>query len=308
MISRFPYFIVGIFAIFITIGDTFFVVNETKQAIVLQLGNPKRIVRQAGLYFKVPLIQQVAFFEKRVLDVDPEPERVLLASSDDGFLKTLAEKGDAKSEGSDDNGAPIIVDTFARYRITDPLRFRQRLSSEEAARLRISNEMDSTTRDVLGRTTIEQLLSKERSKLMSEIKKRLNTAVSDLGIEIVDVRINRADLTKNLLEATFNRMKSEREQRAEEIRAMGQKRALEIRANADKERTVLVADAQRQSQILKGAGDEEASKVYASAYSRDPDFYRFYRSLDAYKTTLSRKDNMLILSPDSPFFNTLRGK
>ncbi len=307
MISRLPFIVIAFFALFIAITDTFFVVDETKQAIVLQLGNPKRIIRNAGLYFKIPFLQHVTLFEKRVLDVDPEPERVLLASSDDSFIKDLA-KTDAENNDFSDNGAPIIVDTFARYRITDPLRFRQRLSSEEAARLRISNEMDSTTRDVLGRTTIEQLLSKERAGLMERIKKRLNGAVSDLGIEIIDVRINRADLTKNLLEATFNRMISEREQRAQEIRSMGEKRALEIRANADKERTVLIADAQRQSQILKGQGDEEASRIYAKAYERDPEFYAFYRSLQSYKETLSRKDNMLVLSTDSAFFDGLRAK
>lgn len=311
MNKKLPLAIFAFFAAFIIVTDAFFVVKETKQAVILQFGEPMRTIRQAGLYFKIPLIQQALQFEKRVLDVDLEPERVMLASSDDNFLGTLAKEtvdaNVAKSEFND-SGAPIIVDTYARYRITDPLKFYQRLSTEEAARLRISNEVDSTTRDVLGRSTIEQLLSKERSKLMEQIKARVNKAVSDLGIEIVDVRINRADLPDSLQLATFNRMRSERDQRAKEIRSMGEKRALEIRANADKDRTILVADAQRQAQILKGQGDEEASKIYAKAYERDPNFYAFYRSLDAYKQTLSRKETTLILSPDSQFFDILRGR
>lgn len=299
------------FLVFTLIGETFFIVTEQKQALVLQFGRHVRTVKEAGLYFKTPFLQQVEFYDRRVLDVDPEPERVILASSNSGFMATLQQStadGVKAQEDFNDSGSPFIVDTFARYRITDPLKFRQRLSSETAARLRISNEMESTTRDVMGRSTIEQLLSKDRTKLMEQIRTRVNNAVSDLGIEIVDVRINRADLTGNLKEATFNRMRSEREQRAAEIRSNGEKRALEIQSNADKDRTVLLAEAKRQSQILRGQGDEMASTIYARAYERDPEFYRFYRSLQAYRTSLGRKETTLVLSPDSSFFNTLQGR
>lgn len=307
-----PFSVFGAFLLVMVIGETFFVVHETKQAIVLQFGRHVRTVKEAGLHFKTPFLQQVELYERRVLDVDPEPERVILASTNSGFMATLQQKtpssdtATADQEDFNDSGSPFIVDTFARYRITDPLKFRQRLSGEEAARLRISNEMESTTRDVLGRSTIEQLLSAERSKLMEQIRARVNNAVSDLGIEIVDVRINRADLTGNLREATFSRMRSEREQRAAEIRSMGEKRALEIRSNADKERTVLIADARRQSQLLRGQGDGEASKIYARAYQQDPDFYRFYRSLEAYRVGLGRSDATLVLSPTSDFFDVLK--
>lgn len=310
-----PFIIFGVLAAFMLIGETFFIVDETKQALVMEFGRPVKTVRQAGLYFKTPILQQVEFFERRVLDVDPEPERVILATANSGFMATLRQEKDAAAEGAapsqnsaNDSGSPFIVDTFARYRITDPLKFRQRLTSEEAARLRISNEMESTTRDVLGRSTIEQLLSKERASLMEQIKKRVNVAVSDLGIEIVDVRINRADLTGNLREATFSRMRSEREQRAAEIRSMGEKRALEIRSNADKERTVLLAEAQRQAQILRGEGDGTASTIYSKAYERDAEFYNFYRSLEAYKQGLGRSGTTLVLSPDAEFFKALKGQ
>jgi membrane protease subunit HflC len=304
-----PFLIFGTFFFFMLVGETFFVVNETKQALVLQFGRHVRTVKEAGIYFKTPFLQQVELYERRVLDVDPEPERVILATTNSGFMATLqqkAEQGSDDPEDFNDSGSPFIVDTFARYRITDPLKFRQRLSGEEAAKLRITNEMESTTRDVLGRSTIEQLLSSERSKLMEQIRARVNKAVSDLGIEIVDVRINRADLTGNLREATFNRMRSEREQRAAEIRSMGEKRALEIRSNADKDRTVLVAEAKRQAQFLRGEGDGTASTIYAQAYERDPDFYHFYRSLEAYKQGLGRQDTTLVLSPDSDFFDVLK--
>lgn len=308
-IPRFPLFIFAAFFGFLIVSESVFVINETKQALVLQFGNPKRTIRDAGLYFKIPFIQNVVRYEKRMLDVDPEPERVLLASTNDSIMARLAPQNLAEGEEApefDDSGSPIMVDTFARWRITDPLKFRQRLSSESAARLRIENEMDSTTRDVLGRSTLERLLSPERTQLMDQIKKRVNSALSDMGVEIVDVRINRADLTGNLREATFSRMRSEREQRAAEIRSMGEKRALEIRSNADKERTVLLAEAQRKAQILRGGGDEEATKIYAAAYQRDPEFYGFYRSLDVYKHTLGRDGTTLVLSPDSAFFNVLR--
>lgn len=315
MTQRFPFFIGALIAALFLLGQSVFIVDETKQALVLQFGENKRTIREAGLYFKTPLIQQTVFFDKRVLDVDPDPERVLLASTNDGFMKKLAadpledaKKKEDKNDDFDDNGSPIIVDTFARYRIVDPLKFRQRLGTEESARLRISNEMNSTTRDVLGRSTLEKLLSPQRTELMERIKVRVNTALSNMGVEIVDVRINRADLTDSIERATFNRMTTEREQRAAEIRSLGEKRALEIRSNAEKERTVMLAEAEKQSQMLRGQGDEEASRIYAAAYGRDPEFYGFYRSLEVYKQTLGRKETTLVLSPDSAFFNRMKQK
>lgn len=298
-----------VFILLTALLQTLFVVGETQQALIMQFGKNVRTIHAAGLYAKIPFLQQVEYFERRVLDVDPEPERVILASTDSGFMATLVSheaKSDENASEDFNSGSPFIVDTFARYRITDPLKFRQRLDSEEGARLRISNEMESTTRDVLGRSTIEQLLSKSRTKLMEQIKQRVNKAVSDFGVEIVDVRINRADLTSNLKEATFNRMRSEREQRAAEIRSMGEKRGLEIRSNADKDRTVLLAEAERQAQFLRGTADREASNVYAGAYQKDADFYGFYRSLQAYRQSLGREDATMVLPLDNAFFNTMR--
>jgi membrane protease subunit HflC len=317
------YIALGFIAISVILGSLF-TVRENQQVLVLQFGNPMRTIQDAGLHFKIPLIQQTQYFDKRVLDVDPNPERVLLANERGGLMASILDEDvdtDTAAEGSetdkpksssnftggDDsiNGLPIIVDTFARYRIVDPLKFRQRLSTEEAAQLRLSNEIDSTTRDVLGRSTLEQLLSKDRVKLMQQIRNRVNSQVKDFGIVIVDVRIGRADLTPNLKESTFNRMRSEREQRAAEIRSLGDKRALEIRSSAEKERTVLIAVAQRDANILRGAGDEEAGKIYNSAYQQDGEFYAFSRSLDAYRDSLGNKDTTLILNPKGDFFRYL---
>jgi membrane protease subunit HflC len=307
------------FILFILVTGSMFTVRENEQVLVLQFGNPVRTVDTSGLKFKIPFIQQTQFFDKRILDVDPNPERVLLANERGGLMSDImdeveeekttdtTQKSSRSFSGGDDsvNGLPIIVDTFARYRIIDPLKFRQRLSTEEAAQLRLSNEIDSTTRDVLGRSTLEQLLSKDRVKLMQQIRNRVNSQVKNFGIEIVDVRIGRADLTPNLKESTFNRMRSEREQRAAEIRSLGDKRALEIRSTAEKERTVLIAEAEREANILRGAGDEEAGKIYNNAYQQDGEFYAFTRSLDAYRDSLGNKDTTLILNPKGDFFRYL---
>ena len=325
--TRHPLFYaaLGLITVFL-LNSTLFIVREYEQVLVLQLGEPKRIIRTAGLHAKWPMLQQAQYFDKRMLDVDPKPERVLLAN-DRGSLASLVAVAASVTVKTPDgqpaapakevaydpfnrddssvNGLPIMVDTFARYRITDPLKFRQRLSTEEAAELRLTNEIDSTTRDVLGRATLEQLLSSDRVKLMQNIKQRVNDQVKNFGIEIVDVRIGRADLTANLKESTFNRMQSERAQRAAEIRSFGEKRALEIRSSAEKERTVLLAEAHRDANILRGQGDAESGAIYNQAYNQDSDFYQFYRSLDAYRSAFENdkgeKETTFLLSPKSDF-------
>ncbi len=307
------------FAVIFLLNSTLFIVREYEQVLVLQLGEPKRIIRTAGPHFKWPFLQQAQYFDKRILDVDPRPERILLANERGSLASLVAApvpvtatpSADIKTaevaydpfnrDDSSVNGLPVIVDTFARYRITDPLKFRQRLSTEDAAELRLTNEIDSTTRDVLGRATLEQLLSSDRVKLMQNIKERVNAQVKNFGLEIVDVRINRADLTANLKESTFSRMQSERAQRAAEIRSFGEKRALEIRSSAEKERTVLLAEAHRDANILRGQGDAEAGTIYNQSYNRDADFYAFYRSLDAYRSALGGTDKTFVLSPKNDF-------
>lgn len=330
------WFVVVAVVAVILIEQALFIVDEREQALVLQFGAPVKIVREAGLNMKLPFIQQVEFFDKRILEIDPDPERVILSSSKGGLMaairqttavepitidgeettettepaepaeplvETAADRSRRQSNNASlTSGEPIIVDTFARYKITDPLKFRQRLRTESAAVLRLQNEMDSTTRDVLGRATLEELLSPKRSELMRDIRARVNATVANLGLEIVDIRIGRADLVDNLKQATFNRMRSEREQQATQTRSRGQERALEIRSEADKQRAVIIAEAQRESNIIRGEADKKATTIYASAFEQDAEFYGFYRSLEAYRKGLISEDKMLVISPESDFF------
>ena len=317
------FFFLGL--ILIGLSQTLFVVNQTQQALVLQLGQPVGELRTPGLHFKVPLIQEVRYFDRRILSVDPAPEQMVIASS----LITRPEertidKVVAETTGQDtanpmetgkkdeivippiDNvsGEPIIVDSFARYRINDPLQFMKTLRSVDNANKRIESIIDEATRTVLGKTTLKELLSKDRTRVMAEINARLNNKIKEdkLGIQMVDVRIVRADLGEALRDSTVRRMISEMTERATETRSKGEQLALEIRATAEKERTVILADAERDAQIIRGAGDKDAIGIYAEAFNKDKEFYAFTRSMEAYKNTLGDPETRLILSPDSDFF------
>ena len=296
----------------VSASQIFFIVDQRAQAIVLQLGQPVGDVKGPGLHAKIPVIQTIQFFDKRILSVDPAPEQVVISSVDidkptaEQEANETAEEKKQRTDSSLANvtGEPIILDTFARYKIVDPLQFLKTLRTIGAANSRIENILNDATRAELGKTSLQQLLSPARSYVMREIQQRVNTNVKkdNLGIEIVDVRIVRADLTADLRTSTVRRMQSELKERATETRAKGEERALEIRSTAEKERTVLIAEAQRDSSILKGQGDEEAIKIYTKAFNKDKEFYSFIRSMEAYKNTLADPQTQLILSPDSEFF------
>ena len=263
----------------VLIGQSVFIVREVEQVMVMQFGKPVNKYTEPGLKFKIPFIQSVRTFDKRVLDVDPTPEEVILA--------------DQKR---------IVVDTFARYRIIDMLEFSKSLSTEQQANSRLNNIINSTLRSTLGTATLVDILSDKRSTLMSTIRNQVNGQVNRLGIEIVDVRIGRADLPEQTSQAIFARMRTEREREAAEFRAQGQELAQEIKSKADKERTVLLAEAEKAAQVSRGQGDQIAIKTYADAFKRDPEFYAFYRTMEAYKAGLSGDTTTLILSPDGDFF------
>ena len=258
-----------------------FVVHQAQQAMVLQFGDPVAQYTLPGLKFKTPFVQHVRLFEKRVLDLDPPPEEVILS--------------DQKR---------IVVDVFARYRITNVLKFYRTLGTEDQASLRLNYIANSTTRSVLGNATLTDLLSDKRASLMASVKNSVNAAVSYMGIEMVDVRIGRADLPAQTSQAIFQRMRTEREREAAEFRAEGQELAQAIRSKADRDRTVLLAEADRQSQVLRGDGDRAAIEIYAKAYQKDPQFYSFYRSLEAYRKGLGDGTATMVLTPDSEFFRT----
>lgn len=278
MHRNYSFLIAGLLVAFILITQAAFIVDQKEQALVYQFGKPVASYTAPGLKFKVPFLNQVRFFENRVLDLDAQPEEVILA--------------DQKR---------LVVDTFARWHITDMLAFSTALGNEEQAASRLNNIISSALRSTLGSATLTDLLSDKRVGLMSAIKKQVNASVSRLGIEMVDVRIGRADLPAQTSQSIYARMRTEREREAAEFRAQGQEELQTIKSKAEKERTVLMAEAEKQAQISRGEGDEAASKIYAAAYGRDPSFYEFYRTLQAYRTALDGDSTTLMLSPDSAF-------
>ena len=270
---------IGILLAGIIASASLFTVNEAQQALVLQFGEPMRVVREPGLKAKIPFIQEVRILDRRVLDLDPPVEQVILA--------------DQKR---------LDVDAFARYRILDPLKFYQTAGNEAVAETRLNAIVNSALRRVLGSVTLLAILSDERPRVMNDIRGQVNDEAKRFGIEIVDVRIRRADLPEETSQSIFARMRSEREREAAEARAQGQEQSQQIRARADRERTVILAEAQRDSQVLRGEGDNQALKLIAEATSQDPQFYSFYRTLEAYRKSLNKDDTTMVLSPTGEFF------
>jgi membrane protease subunit HflC len=310
-IKPLPFFVVlgvGIIAA----SQSVFTVDQTQQAIVLQLGQPRGEPRGPGFHFKIPFVQEVRYFDARVLSIDPQAEPVVISSvnnteKEKNELPQTNEDGTIIEEGpniQNVSGEPIIVDTFARYKITNPLQFMKTLRTIPNANSRIESILNGSTRAVLGETTLGEILSEERNKIMDKIRARVNEKIlhDQLGIKLVDVRIVRADLTEELRASTVRQMKSQLNERATERRSKGEERALEIRSTAEKERTILLAEALRDAEIIKGQGDKEAIKTYAEAFNVDRDFYSFIRSMEAYKKTMANPQTRLILSPDSAFF------
>jgi len=262
-----------------TIFFSVFIVKEVNQAIVLQFGDPKKIITKPGLNFKIPFIQNVVFLDKRILNLDTPPEEVIAS--------------DQKR---------LIVDAFARFQIVDPLKFYISVGNERVARSRLSTIINSRIRSVLGTQRLQTLLSADRTNQMTLIQDGVNNEAENFGINIVDVRIKRADLPQANSEAIYKRMQTEREREAKEFRAKGAEMAAEITANADKEVTVILANADKASQILKGEGDGKRNKIFAEAFGQDPEFFAFYRAMQAYEKALIGGETSLILSPDSEFF------
>lgn len=256
-----------------------FTVSETQQALVVQFGNPKRTIRDAGLHFKIPFIQQVIYLDKRILNLDPAAQEIIAS--------------DQKR---------LVVDAIARFRIMDPLLTYQTAQNENGAKQRLRTIVISNLRQVLGEQAFENLLSGERAQLMLDIRDSVNANAQSMGIEMVDVRLRHVDLPPANSLNIYQRMQSEREREAREARAKGREQAVRIRAQAERERTVLLAVAEKDSSILRGQGDGRAVKIFADAFNTDKEFFEFYRSMQAYRKTMSSEDTTLVLSPDSEFF------
>ena len=268
-----------IFVIGLVVYLSLFTVKEINQAIVLQFGDPKKIITTPGLQMKIPFIQNVVYLDRRILSLDPPPAEVIAS--------------DQKR---------LIVDAYARFKIIDPLKFYISVGDERVARSRLATIINSRIRSVLGKQSLATLLSEERSTQMSIIQEGVNVEAEKFGITIIDVRIKRADLPQANSEAIYKRMQTEREREAKEFRARGAEMAVTITSTADRKVTVILANAQKQSEIMKGEGDGIRNKIFADAFGQDPDFFSFYRAMQAYETALIGGDTTVILSPDSDFF------
>ncbi len=271
------FFLAGFAALLIY--DSVFLVYEFKQALVFQFGKVVRVIKEPGLHFRIPFVQNVILYDKRILNINAEEKEFT-----------------AKDQKR------LIVNAFAKYKITDPLKFYQTVTNESGIRSRLDAIIDSSMRQIVGEVPLATFLTDKRPKIMSDIQRSVYEKGKDFGIEVIDVRISRADLPKENSEAIYKRMQTEREREAKQFRAEGIESGQIIRANTDKERTIILADANKQAEILRGDGDAIATKKYAQAYSKDAEFFGFYRSMIAYVNSISKDDTSFILSPDHEFF------
>jgi len=276
-------YIISLFILLITLFNTIFIVGQTKQAIIFQFGQPMRVITKIGLNLKVPFIQNVITIDNRLQSINTEDKEVIAS--------------DQKR---------LIISAFAKYRIVDPLAYYTSVGNKNNFESKFSTIFDSSLRQVIGGVPFNNLLSEKRKDIMNTIKNVLSLKAKEFGINIIDVRITRSDLPKANSEAIYSRMQTERQREAKEIRSEGDEMSKKIIAGADKDKAFLLADANKQAQITMGEGDAEANKIYAQAYSKDPDFFKFYRSMQAYKNSLTNADKTkIILSPENEFLKEL---
>lgn len=262
----------------VTAYGALFTVHQTQQALILQLGNPIRTVPEPGLHFKLPFIQNIEFYDRRILDLDPPVQEVILL--------------DQKR---------INVDAFARYKIVNPLEFRKRAVTNQNFRQVFGNRLNAAIRAEIGKILLGDMLTEKRAQVMDVISRQMKAQAAEFGTEVIDVRIGRTDLPEATAQAVYNRMRSDRVAHAAKLRAEGEEQKLKIQAIADKDRTIIIAEAQRQSEILRGQGEGERNQILGEAFGQDPEFFDFYRSMEAYGEALGEGTTM-VLSPDSEFF------
>lgn len=278
--------IVAVIALTLVIlSGALFKVDQRMYAIVFQFGEAVDVISEPGLNFKIPFVQNVEFFDKRILTVDAEAKE--LTASD---------------------GKRMIVDAFVKFRIKDPVTFYKTVHNYYGVKIRLNKILESSMRKVIGRKPLTVLLSAERSEVMHDISTGVNKETQDFGLEVVDVRILRADLPKENSAGIYGRMQTEREKEAKQIRAEGKEEATKIRSRADKESKIILAEAYSNAEATKGEGDAEAAKIYNKAYSKDADFYKFYKTLSVYKEVMSKDDTSFVISPDSDFLKLLNLK
>ena len=273
--------VIIILAVLVLFAGSIFTVDEKKQAIVTQLGKYVRTVTEPGLHFKIPFVQTAHLFERRVLEYDAAAAPII--TSDKKHL---------------------VIDNYARWKIIDPLKFYQTVRNEAGAQARLDDIVFSEIREELARHTLTEVISVNREEIMDKVHKKCDTKARDYGIEVLDVRIKRADLPSEVAHSVYARMKAERERIAKKYRSEGEEEAVKIRAITDKEKTILLAESYKQAEQLKGQGDAEALKIYAQAFEQDPEFFAFVRTLEAYEKSL-QKDTTIVLPADSEFFQYL---
>ncbi|MBP3687740.1 MAG: protease modulator HflC [Alphaproteobacteria bacterium] len=279
MKKNMQFVLIGALVLIIALAQSVYIVQQPEQAIVLQFGNPVRLVQEPGLKFKIPFIQNVVFYDKRLLNLEPPAQEVVLK--------------DKKR---------LDVDTFSRYRIVEPLTFYKTVRNEYQAQNRLQEIVNSSARNVLATFTLKELLSEKRTEIMKKISDAVKNDAAQLGVEVADVRIRRADLPIQVSQAINDRMKTERIREAKGYRADGEKTAQEIRATADKTATITIATAEKEAQQIKGDGDKKATEIWTNATNADPEFYAFYRSLEAYRNSFDEETSM-VLAPEGEFFN-----
>jgi membrane protease subunit HflC len=285
MMQRLPIFAAAIFAIFTAVGAMVFTVDQRQYAIVFQLGEIKEVIKEPGLSFKWPMIQNVRYFDSRILTLDSvEPERFLTAEK-----------------------KPVLVDSFVKWRIADVNQYYISVGGDEMlAKTRLSQTVNSGLREEFGKRTVHDVVSGVRDRIMDDVQKKADADERQIGVEIVDVRLKRVDLPPEVSESVYRRMETERKRVANELRSQGAAEAEKIRADADRQREVIVAEAYRDAQKIKGDGDAKAASIYGKAFGENPEFYSFYRSLEAYRQSLGSKNDLLVVDPSADFFKYLK--
>lgn len=274
-----------IVVLFFLVSSSLYIVDQRQKAIVFQLGEVVSVKTSPGLYFKIPMVQNVRFFDSRILTMDAEePDRFITSEKKN-----------------------VLVDLFVKWRIVDVKQYYISVRGDEAlARVRLAQTVNSSLRDEFGNRTVHEVVSGQRDKIMEIMRKKADSDARNIGVEVVDVRLKRVDLPKEVSESVYRRMEAERKRVANELRSTGAAESEKIRSNADRQREVILAEAYRDAQKIKGEGDAQATKIYAEAFQRNPEFYSFYRSLEAYKQSFQNKNDMMVLEPNSEFFKYLK--
>ena len=284
MNNRMGVALAGVLAVVVLTSMSLFTVDQRERAIVFQLGEVKEVITTPGLHFKWPLIQNVRYFDARILTLDtPDAERYITSEKKN-----------------------LLVDTFVKWKINDARQYYISVGDELQAQTRISQTVNATLREEFGKHTVQEVVSKDRDDIMKVVRERANQDAKKIGVEIIDVRLKRVDLPQEVSESVYKRMDAERKSVANQLRSEGSSEAERIRAEADKEREVIIANAYKEAQRIKGEGDAKAAGVYAQAFGEDPEFYAFYRSLEAYRSSFKNRSDVLVLEPNSEFFKYLK--